>query len=190
MIQKNKDPFIDAVMGVSFTLGEGETLGLVGESGSGKTTLAVPIIGLASVFSGSIKFSGRELVGLPPSAFKNIRRDIAMMFQDPVASLSPRKTVRSLVTEPFKIHGVKDCDYEAEARRLLGMVGLQEGFPGRLSSPTLGRAGAQGGRSRGRFPLHPSVIIADEPTAGLDVSVQGEILNLMSRCSRSSASAT
>ena len=180
MIHKNKDPFIDAVMGVSFTLGEGETLGLVGESGSGKTTLGRAIIGLASVYSGSIKFSGRELVGLPQSAFKNIRRDIAMMFQDPVASLSPRKTVRSLITEPFKIHGVKDCDYEAEARRLLGMVGLQEGFLGAFPHQLSGGQARRVGVARA-LALNPSVIIADEPTAGLDVSVQGEILNLMRR---------
>ena len=85
------DPYIDAVMRVSFSLAKGETLGLVGESGSGKTTLGRAVIGLVDAESGSITFEGKELIGLPPGDYKAVRRQVAMMFQDPVASLSPRK---------------------------------------------------------------------------------------------------
>ena len=179
-LKRIDDPFIDAVMEVSFSLSKGETLGLVGESGSGKTTLGRAIIGLVETYSGSIKFEDRELVGLPASAYKPVRKDVAMMFQDPVASLSPRKTVRKLIVEPFKIHGVKGCDYEREAKRLLQMVGLSEGYKGAFPHQLSGGQARRVGVARA-LALLPKVVIADEPTAGLDVSVQGEILNLMKR---------
>ncbi len=177
---KIDDPFIDAVMQISFTLGEGETLGLVGESGSGKTTLGRAVIGLVAAESGSIRFAGQELVGLAPSAYKAVRREIAMMFQDPIASLSPRKTVRSQIVEPFKIHGFKDRDLAQEASRLLHMVGLHEGYMNAYPHQLSGGQARRVGVARA-LALNPKVIIADEPTAGLDVSVQGEILNLMKR---------
>ena len=174
------DPFIDAVMQVSFSLTTGETLGLVGESGSGKTTLGRAIIGLADVHSGSITFEGRELIGLRPRAYKAIRRNVAMMFQDPVASLSPRKTVRNLIVEPFKIHGIKNRDLDHEIERLLDMVGLNSSYKGAYPHQLSGGQARRVGVARS-LALNPKVIIADEPTAGLDVSVQGEILNLMKR---------
>ena len=175
-----RDPFIDAVMEVSFSLGAGETLGLVGESGSGKTTLGRAIVGLVQAHSGHIRFEGKELIGLAQREFKAIRREIGMMFQDPVASLSPRKTVRSLIVEPFRIHGLKDRDYDREAERLLDMVGLHEGFQGAYPHQLSGGQARRVGVARA-LALNPKVIVADEPTAGLDVSVQGEILNLMKR---------
>ena len=122
--------------------------------------------------------SGADLTGLSDSAYKPYRRDIALMFQDPVASLSPRRTVRSLVTEPFIIHGLADRDLDAEAGRLLGMVGLNADFFDRYPHELSGGQARRVGVARA-LALSPKLIIADEPTAGLDVSVQGEILNLM-----------
>jgi len=171
---------IDAVAGVSLQLEAGETLGIVGESGSGKTTLARAITGLVPVASGSVRFEEQELVGLDQRAFQGIRRRVAMMFQDPVGSLSPRLTVRSLITEPFRIHGVKGRDLDAEAKRLLRMVGLTEDFAGRFPFQLSGGQARRVGVARA-LALDPALIIADEPTAGLDVSVQGEVLNLLAR---------
>ena len=176
------DPYIDAVMRVSFDLRRGETFGLVGESGSGKTTLGRAVVGLARAQEGSIVFEGRELVGLKDAQYRAVRRNIAMMFQDPVASLSPRKTVRNAVAEPFRIHGV-DKNLGEEARRLLGLVGLHEGFMGAYPHQLSGGQARRVGVARA-LALEPKIIVADEPTAGLDVSVQGEILNLMNRLQR------
>jgi oligopeptide/dipeptide ABC transporter ATP-binding protein len=180
LISRIDDPYIDAVMDVSFHLNKGETFGLVGESGSGKTTLGRAIIGLVNAQEGSIRFEGQELVGLSRRAFKQVRRNIAMMFQDPVASLSPRKKVRSQLVEPFKIHGITGKDLGEEARRLLRLVGLHEGYSGAYPHQLSGGQARRVGVARA-LALSPKMIIADEPTAGLDVSVQGEILNLMNR---------
>lgn len=180
LVARNSDPFIDAVCGVSFSVGEGETLGLVGESGSGKSTIARSVMGLVPAHSGSVKFDGQELTGLGQSAYGAVRRNLAMMFQDPVGSLSPRLTVRSLITEPFKIHGLKERDRAAESKRLLEMVGLNEDFGRRFPHQLSGGQARRVGVARA-LALDPKMIIADEPTAGLDVSVQGEVLNLLAR---------
>lgn len=178
LIDRIADPFIDAVLDVSLKVGPGETLGLVGESGSGKTTLARAVLGLVPAHSGSIAVQGKELVGLREGAYRAVRRELGMMFQDPVASLSPRKTVRNLLVEPFRIHGVRDVDADAEARRLLALVGLHDGFLGAYAHQLSGGQARRVGVAR-TLALRPKLILADEPTAGLDVSVQGEILNLM-----------
>lgn len=180
LVRGVRDPHLDAVLNVSFRQEQGETFGLVGESGSGKTTLGRSIIGLVHAAKGTIRFNGQELTRLSNRAYKRYRRDIAMMFQDPVASLSPRLTVRSLLMEPFRIHGMSDRDLNGEARRLLNMVGLNDSFFGRFPHEMSGGQARRVGVARA-LSLSPKLIIADEPTAGLDVSVQGEILNLMSR---------
>ena len=173
-----RDPYLDAVLDVSMSLAKGQTYGLVGESGAGKTTLGRCIIGLARADSGSIRFRGEELTGLSASEFKRHRRHIGMMFQDPVASLSPRLTVRALITEPFYIHRVKITDMDERAAALLSMVGLAPHFFARYPHELSGGQARRVGVARA-LALEPSLIIADEPTAGLDVSVQGEVLNLM-----------
>ncbi len=183
LVKRIDDPFIDAVMKVSFSLGRGETFGLVGESGSGKTTLGRAIIGLVKAQEGSIEFNGQELVGLRDGQFREIRRNIAMMFQDPVASLSPRKNVRASITEPFRIHKMGVSNLGEEARRLLDLVGLHQGFMAAYPHQLSGGQARRVGVARA-LALEPKLIIADEPTAGLDVSVQGEILNLMNRLQR------
>ena len=173
-----RDPWLDAVLDVSLTLDSSQTYGLVGESGAGKTTLGRAVIGLSDTHSGSIRFRGQELTGLAEGAYKAHRREIGMMFQDPVASLSPRLTVRSLITEPFHIHDVKVSDVDERAAELLGLVGLGPEFFGRYPHELSGGQARRVGVARA-LALEPRLIIADEPTAGLDVSVQGEILNLL-----------
>ncbi len=175
--------FVDAVCDVSLSVPRHGTLAVVGESGSGKSSLANAIMGLVAADSGSIRFKGHEVRTGDGSRSPEFRRNTALIFQDPVASLSPRLTVRSLVTEPFAIHDVKIADVDSEARRLLAMVGLPaqiaERYPHQLSGGQARRVGVARA-----LALSPELIIADEPTAGLDVSVQGEILNLMNRLQR------
>jgi oligopeptide/dipeptide ABC transporter ATP-binding protein len=174
--------FLDAVLGVSFSVAAGTTFALVGESGSGKSTLGRAIIGLVPMQSGSVRFQGAEPLLQGRAAIAAYRRHVAMMFQDPVASLSPRLTVKSLITEPLVIQGMK-TNLDAEARRLLALVGLPADFAGRYPHQLSGGQARRVGVARA-LALSPKLIIADEPTAGLDVSVQGEILNLLTRLQR------
>ncbi|WP_372612791.1 dipeptide ABC transporter ATP-binding protein [Aquicoccus sp.] len=169
---------VDAVLDVSLSIAPGETVGLVGESGSGKTTLGRTVLNLVPAQSGSVRFEGREIRNMPESRFKPMRRDMAMMFQDPVGSLSPRKSVRALITEPFQIHGITGLDLDDEAERLAEMVRLPKAFLSRYPHELSGGQARRVGVARA-LALNPKLLIADEPTAGLDVSVQGEILNLM-----------
>jgi ABC-type dipeptide/oligopeptide/nickel transport system ATPase subunit len=140
-------------------------------------------MGLVLSAGGKIAFDGMSPTGRSDAALRPWRRQMAMMFQDPVASLSPRLTVRSLLMEPFKIHKLRDRDLDAEARRLLAMVGLDSSFASRYPHQLSGGQARRVGVARA-LALSPKLIIADEPTAGLDVSVQGEVLNLMNRLQR------
>ena len=173
-----KKSYIEAVSGVSFSIEEGQTYAVVGESGSGKTTLARAIAGLHHADEGSILYKDTELARLPEKQFKKYRQDISMMFQNPIGSLSPRLTIRSIITEPFKIQNMKNKDLDAEAKRLLGMVGLSADFAARYPYQISGGQARRVGVARA-LALNPKLIIADEPTAGLDVSIQGELLNLL-----------
>jgi peptide/nickel transport system ATP-binding protein len=183
MVRRVADPFIDAVLDVSLGVPVGGAVGLVGESGSGKSTLARAIFGLVRPQAGRVCFEGHSLSGLGDRALRPHRRRMALMFQDPVASLSPRLTVRALVAEPFRIHRVRDRDLQREATRLLELVGLSAAFLGRYPHELSGGQARRVGVARA-LALSPRLVVADEPTAGLDVSVQGEVLNLMSRLRR------
>ena len=180
LVQRIADPFIDAVLDVDIAIAPGQTVALVGESGSGKTTLGRAVLGLVPIAGGTVAFEGRIVD--PSRDLGPLRRDLAMMFQDPVSSLSPRKTVRTLLGEPFRVHKIA-VDEPVEIRRLLRLVGLDERFlrayPHQLSGGQARRIGVARA-----LALSPKLVIADEPTAGLDVSVQGEVLNLMSRLGR------
>jgi oligopeptide/dipeptide ABC transporter ATP-binding protein len=169
---------VRALDGVSLEVMPGETLAVVGESGSGKTTLARAINGLVPLAAGEVTFDGMALHERPD--WHAIRRRVAMMFQDPVGSLSPRKTVRDLVLEPFAIHRIALKDRQARAVQLLADAGLGPDFLHRYPHQLSGGQARRVGVARA-LALTPTLLLADEPTAGLDVSVQGEILNLMNR---------
>jgi peptide/nickel transport system ATP-binding protein len=168
---------IEAVAGVSFVLEAGKTFALVGESGSGKTTLARATAGLNPLSGGEILFAGRRVSGQSERALLPIRREIGMIFQDPTGSLSPRLSVRSILAEPFRVHGVR-ADIDAEVTQLLDEVGLPQSFAGRYPHQLSGGQARRVGVARA-LALKPKLVIADEPTAGLDVSIQGDMLNLL-----------
>ncbi|MFT5114481.1 MAG: oligopeptide/dipeptide ABC transporter ATP-binding protein [Parasphingorhabdus sp.] len=180
LVQRNDDPFIDAVRDVSFNIKEGETFTLVGESGSGKSTLAMAVAGLHKTAEGSILFNREDVTKMDNNAMQVYRKQISFMWQNPVGSLSPRLSVGSIITEPYRIHGLKDTDFKAESDRLLKLVGLPTHFAERYPHQLSGGQARRVGVARA-LALNPKLIIADEPTAGLDVSVQGEILNLLNR---------
>ena len=171
---------VNAVNGISFNIKKGETLALVGESGSGKSTLALATAGLLNAEEGQIKFMNEDVTTMTSSQIMAYRKKISYIWQDSIGSLSPRMSVGSLITEAYKIHNLKDRDLKMEANRLLKLVGLpaqiSERYPHQLSGGQARRVGVARAIS-----LDPKLIIADEPTAGLDVSVQGEILNLLNK---------
>mgnify|MGYP001595012055 CR=1 FL=1 len=169
---------VNVLAGISFDVAPGETYALVGESGSGKTTVIRAIAGLAPAQEGSVQFDGQEIRGIQERSLRPLRKDMAMMFQDPVGSLSPRMTIGKLITEPYKIQGMRDRDLDAEAKRLLEMVNLPAHFANRYPYQLSGGQARRVGVARA-LALEPKLILADEPTAGLDVSVQGELLNLL-----------
>jgi oligopeptide/dipeptide ABC transporter ATP-binding protein len=180
MINKIEDPYIDAVRQVSLEMKEGETFTLVGESGSGKSTLALATAGLLNAEEGQIKFMNEDVTTMTSSQIMAYRKKISYIWQDSIGSLSPRMSVGSLITEAYKIHNLNNRDLKMEADRLLKLVGLpkqiSERYPHQLSGGQARRVGVARAIS-----LDPKMIIADEPTAGLDVSVQGEILNLLNK---------
>lgn len=172
--------FIDVVHGVSLDINRGETTAIVGESGSGKTTLAMALCGLAPVHGGEVYFDGEQLKRDRRNRLSPDRKRVALMFQDPVGSLNPRMTIRKALAEPFRIHRSGSRDPDREALRLLAMVGLGDDFADRYPHQLSGGQARRVGVARA-LALRPDILIADEPTAGLDVSVQGEVLNLLSR---------
>ncbi len=170
---------VRAVDGVSLTLREGETLGLVGESGCGKSTLCRTIIRLLEPTSGSIKFQGEELVGRSRRDMRPIRRQMQMIFQDPFASLNPRKRVGQIVGDPMELHGLASgAELKRTVQDLLDRVGLQAEHYNRFPHEFSGGQRQRIGIARA-LALRPKMIIADEPVSALDVSVQAQIINLL-----------
>jgi peptide/nickel transport system ATP-binding protein len=174
-------PAFNILDDVTLSLMPGETLGLVGESGSGKTTLARTILGLVRAAAGRIVFEGRDVRA--EADFRAMRRRSAMMFQDPVASLSPRLRIGTLLTEPLAIQGAALPDRRAVARAMLAEVGLPASFVDRYPHELSGGQARRVGVARA-LAMKPHLLIADEPTAGLDVSVQGDVLNLIAELKR------
>lgn len=169
---------VDAVIDTSLHIKRGETLGLVGESGSGKTSLGRAALKLLKESSGQIHFDNQNISDFSQTQMKPLRSEMALMFQDPVGSLSPRKTVYATLKEPFQIAGVAADQASERVDELFDLVGLPRDFAGRYPHELSGGQARRVGVARA-LALNPKLIIADEPTAGLDVSVQGEILNLM-----------
>ncbi len=172
-----KQGLVRAVDGVDVEVFHGESLALVGESGSGKTTLGRTILRLEKPTSGDVLINGQEITHTSQKDIRHLRVGMQMIFQDPISSLSPRKTVSQLLLEPFKIHKIR-VDSDKKVDELLEMVGLSseqaDKYPHQLSGGQARRVGIARA-----LALKPSLMIADEPTAGLDVSVAAGILNLM-----------
>jgi oligopeptide transport system ATP-binding protein len=170
---------VRAVDGVSFTLHEGETLGLVGESGCGKSTLCRAIMQLTTPTSGSVKFEGRELVGSSRREMRASRRQMQMIFQDPFASLNPRKRVGQIIGDAIELHGLaRGGEVKRRVQDLLDRVGLQAEHYNRFPHEFSGGQRQRIGIARA-LALRPKLIVADEPVSALDVSVQAQIINLL-----------
>lgn len=164
--------------GINFTLNEGDIMGCVGESGSGKTVLLQSILGLSSPTSGEVLFQGKSLVELKGTELKQLRRQLGVIFQDPVGSLHPRMTVETILTEPMAIHGVGTAEERtARAKELLRLVGLDASMAGRYPHQFSGGQRQRIGIARA-LALHPKMILADEPVSALDVSLAAQVLNL------------
>jgi len=168
---------VHAVEDISFTVRRGETLGIVGESGCGKSTTARLMLRLLDPTAGSIRFDGHDISSLSQRQLRPLRREMQMIFQDPYASLNPRKTVGQIIGTPFKIHGVKG-DAKARVQELLERVGLSPEHYNRYPHEFSGGQRQRIGVARA-LALSPKLIVCDEPVSALDVSIQAQVLNLL-----------
>jgi len=171
---------VKAVDGVSFHLKRGETMGLVGESGCGKTTVGRCILRLYKPTSGQIIFENEDISDYPSKKLRNIRSNIALIFQDPYSSLDPRQSAGSIVGEPLKIHHfvLNKTEYNERIEQLFRLVGLDHGMINRFPHEFSGGQRQRIGVARA-LACEPSLVICDEPISALDVSIQAQIINLL-----------
>ncbi|MBQ4074434.1 MAG: ATP-binding cassette domain-containing protein [Clostridia bacterium] len=174
-----KKKFVKAVDGVSIEIHAGETFGLVGESGCGKSTLGNAILGMQKPTEGKIYFKDQDLNALPRKEFKDLRRGMQMIFQDPFSSLNPRFDVYHIIAEPMEIRGgMTDEEIRARVSELLHLVGLSDDDMPRYPSDFSGGQRQRIGIARA-IALNPEFLVCDEPVSALDVSVHAQILNLL-----------
>ena len=170
---------VKAVDGLDFDIYRGETLGLVGESGCGKSTTGRALLQLYRPTAGTVKFGGRDLVKLPGEEMRRMRRQMQIIFQDPYASLNPRMTVGSIVSEPLEVHNIGSRAERLErVAELLGVVGLNPSFINRYPHEFSGGQRQRIGVARA-LAVNPSFIVCDEPISALDVSIQAQVINLL-----------
>ncbi|SLM63149.1 MULTISPECIES: murein tripeptide/oligopeptide ABC transporter ATP binding protein OppF [Dickeya] len=176
---------LKAVDGVTLRLYEGETLGVVGESGCGKSTLARAIIGLVKASSGRISWLGKDLLGLSDTQWREVRSDIQMIFQDPLASLNPRMTIGEIIAEPLKTYQPQMSRQEVKDRvkAMMMKVGLLPNLINRYPHEFSGGQCQRIGIARALI-LEPKLIICDEPVSALDVSIQAQVVNLLQQLQR------
>jgi oligopeptide transport system ATP-binding protein len=170
---------VRAVDGVSFTVERGQTLGLVGESGSGKSTTGYCVLRLIEPTSGTIRFQGKDITAVRGEPLRRLRRDMQVIFQDPLASLNPYMSVEEIVAEPLLVHGIgTGAERAATVRRLLDLVGLPAAAAGRRPHEFSGGQCQRIGIARA-LALEPQLIVCDEAVSALDISIQAQILNLL-----------
>jgi len=171
--------FVRAVNEVDLDLFPGETLAVVGESGCGKSTLARSVLRLVEPTAGSVRFAGEEVLRLRPPALRRLRRDMQLVYQDPMASLDPRFTIARSLMEPMVVHGAASrAERRQRATALLALVGLDPAAAGRYPHEFSGGQRQRIGIARA-IALEPRLLVLDEPVSALDVSIQSQILNLL-----------
>jgi oligopeptide transport system ATP-binding protein len=180
LILQRRVGLVRAVDGVSFTIQRGETLGMVGESGCGKTTVGRTMLGLYPATSGRVVIDGDDILHARGRDMLNIRRKAQIIFQDPYASLNPRWTVSSIVTEPMRVHKLFSSDRERteRARELMALVGLNPNLINRFPHEFSGGQRQRIGIARA-LASDPSFVVCDEPISALDVSIQAQVVNLL-----------
>jgi ABC-type glutathione transport system ATPase component len=179
LLQRRPGMCIEAVKDATLSVAIGETVALVGESGSGKSTIARAVFRLVKAQGGKVLFDDADLLQATPHVMRAARNRMSMMMQDPIGSLSPRTTIGAAIVEPYIISGQSsDLNLGEEANRLLELVGLPSDFSNRYPHELSGGQARRVGVARA-LALNPKLVIADEPTAGLDVSIQGEVFNLL-----------
>jgi oligopeptide transport system ATP-binding protein len=177
----NTEPlYVKAVDGISFDIAKGETLGIVGESGCGKSTLARAVIRMVPAQEGSVVYMGQDLLTLGTKELRAQRQDLQMIFQDPLASLNPRMTLRQIISEPLKTHfpRMPKAEVEDRVKKVMEKVGLLPSMINRYPHEFSGGQCQRIGIARALI-MEPKLIICDEPVSALDVSIQAQVVNLL-----------